>query len=188
MYKRVFGVLFTTVFLFWMQGCSNVEVGFEEGSIFYTKKEDPYASERVLSVYLDPLLEKSSYRLMIDGEDTQVTLHPGSITRFGIYKDEADIVLIAKKKRLAALHLLLPGKKEYALRIFLNDDGRVKMQPVAVSLLPKNAPRSGLYVSQKPEQISEKKTPTKSASKEQEEQRQDEEGETTVTYELDDGE
>ena len=185
MYKRVFGVLFATVFLFWMQGCSNVEIGFEEGSIFYTKKKDPYANERVLSVYLDPLLHKREYRLVIDGEDTQIKLQPGGITRFGIYKNYADVIVLQDGKKSAALQLELPEKREYALRIYLGDNGKIAVQQFEASLLPRNVPRSGLYVSRKPERISEKKTPTKSASKEQQ---QDEEGETTVTYELDDGE
>ena len=183
----VFRLLTSISLLVWMAGCSNVEVGFEEGSIFYTKKQDPYENERVLSVYLDPLLEKSSFRLMIDGEDTQVALHPGSITRFGIYKNHTDIVLLQDGKKSAAVQLELPEKREYALRIYLGGNGKVTMDRFEVSMLPKNAPRSGLYVSQKQEQISEKKTSAASTSKKQEKQ-ENEESETTLTYELDDGE
>ncbi len=185
MYKRVFGVVFATMFLFWMQGCSNVEIGFEEGSIFYTKKENPYANERVLSVYLDPLLEKKAYRLVIDDEDTRITLRPGVVTRFGIYKDQVDIVLLEGEKKVAVLKLALPQKKEYALRIFLGEDGKIRMQPLKSSLLPKNAPRSGLYVSRKIAN-DKKSVPLQKQVKQSEEEAQEEE--TTLTYELDDGE
>lgn len=183
MYNRRLGVLALAAFLIWMQGCSNVEVGFEEGSIFYTKKKNPYENERLLDVYLDPLLETKEYRLAIDGEDTEIKLRPGVVTRFGIYKKQADIVLLEGEKRVAALKLALPLKKEYALRIFVGEDGKVHIQPFESSLLPKNAPRSGLYISQKIEEDKEN-APSPKPVKQSEEDVE----ETTLTYELDDGE
>ena len=184
MYNRRSTALFMILFLFWMQGCSNIEIGFEEGSPFYKQKANPYANERVLCVYLDPLLEKKEYHLAIDAEDTEIKLQAGAITCFGIYKKQVDIVLLDGEKEIAALRLALAQKKEYALRIFLNDEGKVKMQPLSSSLLPKKAPRSGLYVSQK---IEKKKTPPVDTSAKQSKKEAHEE-ETTLVYELDDGE
>jgi bifunctional DNase/RNase len=108
--------MYTLVLLF-LTGCSNLDVGFEKNSVFHSDEVKQETIENsVVNVYLDTSTSSADkYRLVINGEDTELDLYYDVITRFGIDKKNTVIELLKNNKKVMSIQLLLADAKNYYL-------------------------------------------------------------------------
>ncbi|ADN09967.1 hypothetical protein [Sulfurimonas autotrophica] len=185
--KKVMLFLLSLSSMFFVS-CSNMEVGFEEESIFYRGA--------VVYIYLDKNADKNAqYKVYINGEDSEVSLIPDTKTRFGIKAGKTNIS-ITKGSQKASIVLMLEGAKSYYLNISQNNNGKLQIKEVQKESISKDVKSTSLYVDENENKMKEvpsvtvsEETDTKKAAKKKTVQKTDkDESETTFYYDPNDGE
>ena len=114
--QHYFYILVFSLSFFIFSGCSNLDVGFEENSVFHSSDKQKKLENSVVNVYLDTSTKVSDkFRLVINGEDTELDLYYDVLTRFGITKQNTSIDLLKNNIKVMSLHLTLVDKKNYFL-------------------------------------------------------------------------
>ncbi|WP_457747156.1 hypothetical protein [Sulfurimonas sp.] len=119
--------------------CSSMQVGFDE--------ESPFYDGGVVYIYLDGDVNgEKTYRVYINNEDSEVSLVPGTKTRFGIAPQEIKIEIL-KGKQSASIDLNLKESQSYYLRVKDSHAGKLEIIEMPKSALEdtqdKNATSSG---------------------------------------------
>ena len=168
--------------------CSNMDVGFEEESIFYRGG--------VVYIYLDKDMQSDvKYRVYINGEDTEISLIPGYKTRFGIKPGNTRIEVIHGRET-ADIKLQLIASKNYYLRVEKDQNGKIEIVQIVKESIDSSVKSTGLYVNENEKKADSKKQvqtvkeKPKTADKKLQEKSVEEpkEGETTFYYDPLEGE
>ncbi|MDF1883887.1 hypothetical protein JHD49_08060 [Sulfurimonas sp. SAG-AH-194-C21] len=180
-------VVFLTLLSMFLISCSNLEMGFEEDSVFY--------GGGVLYIYLDDENAKNgAYKVYINEEDTEVFLANHFKTRFGIKPGQTNIKVVSGSLS-DSVNIFLQASNNYYLKVTKNKNNQIELIQVQKSELATDAKESALYTDEnvKEKSSSVVETPkeevsevvvAKSTSKgEVKEAQEDEtESETTITY------
>ena len=193
--------IFLLFFFFIFNGCSNMDVGFEKNSIFHNTKQQQQkkVTSPVLNVYLDTSTnDKNKFRLIINGEDTEVNLYYNTITRFAVNQQNTQIELLKNSKQVSTISLKLAANKNYYL-IVKNDkkshlpviqktdnqkiDKTIKVTPIFVN--EEMQEQTTITDTQKRKIV---KTPIDKSKQKKYQEKRYEDGETIFYYNRDDGE
>ncbi|WP_152183285.1 hypothetical protein [Sulfurimonas indica] len=193
-------LLFMALFSMSFVACSNMEIGFEEESIFYRGG--------VVYIYLDEDMKSDAkYRVYINNEDTEISLIPGYKTRFGIKPGDTHIEIVHGRES-AAINMHLEGSKNYYLRVQKAQDGQMEIAEVKKDSIDSSVQSTPLYVDENEEKsekteakveksadttesIEKKETPQKKTEQESIDEKsvdKPKEGETTFYYDPLEGE
>ena len=172
--------------------CSNMEVGFEEESIFYRGG--------VVYIYLDKdMKSEQKYRVYINGEDTEISLMPGYKTRFGIKPGNTRIEIVHGRET-ADISMDLAASKSYYLRVQKDNDGKLEIVQIVKDSIDSSVKNTALYVDEKEEKQNTQKneqnskTPEKKSAQtgtktvQEKSVEKPKEGETTFYYDPLEGE
>ncbi|QOP46445.1 hypothetical protein [Sulfurimonas paralvinellae] len=171
--KKIYLLIAAMMSLFFVS-CSNVEVGFEEESIFY--------QGGVVYIYLDKDMDSNEkYEVYINGEDTEISLMPGYKTRFGI-KPGTTTIEIHHGNEKAAVTMQLKSSKNYYLRVQKDSHGKMEIIHIIQESIGDNVKNTPLYVDEKDEK------PGATQKVEKKSEPQNKEGETTFYYDPLEGE
>ncbi|MFK5938349.1 MAG: hypothetical protein QM497_08135 [Sulfurimonas sp.] len=145
--KIISTILLASVF----SGCSNLDVGFEESSVFHSDVKKENFKNAIVNIYLDKNTDnKDKFRLVINGEDTEMNLYHNVITRFGIDKKDTTIALLKNDVRISSIDLILENKKNYYLSITQNKDTKLAtMQKIDKSKIDPKTKATALFTSEK---------------------------------------
>jgi len=190
--KKLYLVLLAMSTIFFAS-CSNMEVGFEEESIFYRGG--------VVYIYLaKDMKSDEKYRVYINGEDTDISLMPGYKTRFGIKAGDTRIEIVHARER-ADINMHLKASKNYYLRVQKDQNGKIEILQIVKDSIDSSVATTPLYIDEKEQKISGvKKEKNSAAGVEKTEPKQDvkkveeksvdapKEGETTFYYDPLEGE
>lgn len=140
--KKLYLLLVTLSTIFFVS-CSNMEVGFEEESIFYRGG--------VVYIYLDKDMKSDEkYRVYINGEDTEISLMPGYKTRFGIKPGETRIEIV-HGRQTADVNMKLEASKNYYLRVQKDNSGKLEIIQIVKESIDSSVKNTGLYVDENEE-------------------------------------
>ena len=175
-------------------GCSNVDVGFEKNSIFHSNKQQNKLKNSILNVYLDTSTnDKDKFRLIINGEDTEVNLYYNTITRFSINQQNTKINLLKNNKKVFTISLKLTANKNYYLIIKNDKQSHAPViKKISNQIINKDVKVTPIFVNDKIEKqtsitdTQQRETPTTPVGRSKQEKYQD--GETIFYYNRDDGE
>ena len=124
--KRFFYMSAVMLSFFILSGCSNLDVGFEKNSIFHSSQIDEKLENSVVNVYLDKSTNANDkYRLVINGEDTELDLYYDVITRFEINKEKTTIELLKNNTKVMDLHIVLASSKNYFLIVKIDKNSKL---------------------------------------------------------------
>jgi len=155
--KNIVLVLLSFLALF-LGACSNLDVGFEDQSVFHSKQKNENLKNSIVNIYLDKsTLETDKYRLVIDGEDTEVDLYYGVITRFQINKKSTIIDLLKNNQKVMSIQLDLADKKNYYLAIRQNQ-GHSVIEKIDKHTIVKGTKATPVFVSEEAAQQEEIQT------------------------------
>jgi len=189
--KKLYLLLVTISAMFFVS-CSNMEVGFEEESIFYRGG--------VVYIYLDKDMKSDEkYRVYINGEDTEISLMPGYKTRFGIKPGETRIEIVHGRET-ADINMKLEASKNYYLQVQKDNSGKLEVVQIVKESIDSSVKNTGLYVDENEEKAGKDKSKetaketqqmTKRTSEEKIQEKsveEPQEGETTFYYDPLEGE
>ena len=109
-----------------LSGCSNLDVGFAKGSAFHSSQKNEKLDNSVVNVYLDKSTDISDkYRLVINGEDTELNLYYNVITRFEINKKNTTIQLLKNNAKVMDFHITLASAKNYFLIVKIDKNSKL---------------------------------------------------------------
>jgi len=147
--KKTIRTVLLTFSLSLFVGCSNLDVGFEEGSVFHSEiKDDIKLESTIVNVYLDKSVQSTDkFRLVINNEDTEMNLSYNIITRFGIDQRKTIIVLFKNNAKSGVIHLTLENKKNYFLRISENDS-QIHFTQISQKLIRENVKATPIFISE----------------------------------------
>lgn len=148
--KKVFSTLLLSCALLTINGCSNLDVGFEKESFFYSDESKDIVENSVVNVYLDPSTQEANkFRLIINGDDTELDLYYDVITRFGINQKNTTIDLLKNDTKVINIQLNLKNKKNYFLAVKIDESSGL---PVIVQIdkhsLDKGTKATPIFVSE----------------------------------------
>ena len=187
--KKIYMFLVASIALLFVS-CSNLDVGFEEDSMFY--------GGGILYIYLDDVKAKEGeYKVYINQEDTEVSLTDHSKTRFGIVPGETNIQVV-RGRQTASINIFLQKSNSYYLKVMQNPQGHIELLQVQASAIAADAEESGLYIDDKAqikpheeEKAVTKEHTQKKATEKTEKMTQEiakpKEGETSFSYSSEDG-
>ena len=119
--KQFFYILVVIFSFLILSGCSNLDVGFEKDSIFHSSQKNEKLEHSIVNVYLDKSTDvNNKYRLVINGEDTELNLYYDVITRFEINKERTTIKLLKNGTKVMDLHMTLASAKNYFLIVTID--------------------------------------------------------------------
>ena len=144
-------------------GCSNLDVGFEKNSVFHSDAQEEKFANAVVNVYLDKSTNnKDKFRLIINGEDTELNLYYDAITRFGINKKSATISLLKNNVKVVSIDLTLENYKNYYLSVTQNSDTELStIQIIDKSQINPKTKATALFISEEVVKEEELKSLTK---------------------------
>ncbi|MDF1877461.1 hypothetical protein JHD47_06490 [Sulfurimonas sp. SAG-AH-194-L11] len=157
---KILSVLLLGLLSFFIVSCSNLKMGFEEDSIFY--------SGGVLYIYLDDENAKEGeYKVYINEEDTEVFLANHFQTRFGVKPGQTNIKIV-NGSLSDSIDIFLQASNNYYLKVTKNTENKIELRQVQKSDIAADAEQSPLYTD---DNIKEKssnsiKTPKKEVSAE----------------------
>ncbi len=181
--KKIYMVLVASIALMFVS-CSNLDVGFEEDSMFY--------GGGILYIYLDDVKAKEGeYKVYINQEDTEVSLTDHSKTRFGIVPGETNIQVV-RGRQTASINIFLQKSNSYYLKVMQSPQGHIELLQVQESAIAADAEESGLYIDEKAQEKSQQKehvqkSTTPTTKKTTQEIAKPKEGETSFGYNSEDG-
>jgi len=149
--KKVFSTLLLSCALLTINGCSNLDVGFEKESVFYSDESKDVVENSVVNVYLDPSTQEANkFRLVINGEDTELDLYYDVITRFGIDKKNTTIDLLKNNAKVMRIQLNLQNRKNYFLAVKKDaSSGQAIIVQIDKHTLDKGTKATPIFVSEK---------------------------------------
>lgn len=180
--KKLLSMFLVSMSMFFVS-CSNMEVGFEPESVFY--------SGGVVYIYLDKDMKSDEkYKVFINGENTDISLMTGYKTRFRI-KPGNTIIKILHGTETADINLTIDASKNYYLQVRKDNQDKMEIMQIEKKSISKEVKNTPLYVDEKevPEKISKKEASKQDTMKTEEKSvEKSTESKTTFYYNPLDGE
>jgi len=146
--KKIVRTVLLSSSLVLVSGCSNLDVGFEKESVFHSKVQEEKIKNAVVNVYLDKSVQSTDeFRLVINGEDTEMNLFYNVITRFGIDKKDTKVELFQNNSKIASIDLILEDKKNYFLLI-KEGSSFVSMTKTQKSMIDRQVEATPIFISE----------------------------------------